>query len=140
MLRQLKRGTRGSAVLLLAALVSRCEAAPPDVPVGTWTLRCTSPDGKARSCVVTVRREGDTLKGTYTADGVTRAAREISFARGVLSIRVDGQFAGQHYGLTYKGKPVGDSLRGTVRWSYGFAAGSFAFEGERVGEKLAATP
>jgi hypothetical protein len=142
MFRHLKIGTTGSAVFLLAsvALALPCEAAPPGDPVGIWKLRCVAPDGKARACVVAIRREGEALKGIYTTDGQTREAKEVVFAQGVLSIRVDGQFAGQVYGLTYSGKPAGDALRGTVRWSYGIARGSFAFEGERIGQDVAAAP
>ena len=116
----------GALALLLIA------ASPASDPVGTWKLKSVSPDGKDRACLVKVVREGDRLKGTYIADGETRPAKDVAFANGVMSITVDGHFAGQVYGLTYKGKPAGDSLQGKVCWSYGIASGSFAFEGERV--------
>jgi hypothetical protein len=103
-----------------------------DDPVGAWKLKCVSPDGKARECVVTVLREGSSLKGLYTADGATQAAKNIAFEEGLLVLEVDGKFAGQRYGLTYKGIPRGDALQGTVRWSYGWASGTFPFDGERV--------
>lgn len=118
--------TTGALTLLLLA------AAPAGDPVGTWKLKCVSPDGKDRSCLVRVVRQGGRLHGTYTVDGETRPAKGVAFEDGVLSIAVDGHFAGQAYGLTYTGRPAGDSLRGSVRWSYGIAAGSFTFEGERV--------
>ena len=118
----------------LAAVAFLLLAAPclADEPVGTWKLKCVSPDGKDRSCLVKVAREGGRLTGTYVADGETRPVKEVSFVDGVMSIAVDGHFAGQVYGLTYRARPAGGALRGTVRWSYGIAAGSFAFEGERV--------
>jgi hypothetical protein len=106
-------------------------------PVGAWTLKCVSPDGKQRECVVTVYREGSDLKGDYVADGVTQPAKNVIFEDGVLSVQVDGKFAGQSYGLTYKGVPRGDSLQGLVRWSFGWATGSFAFEGERIKQQVA---
>ena len=106
-------------------------------PVGAWKLRCVSPDGKQRECVVTVYREGSALKGDYAADGVTRPAKNVVFDDGVLNIDVDGKFAGQSYGLTYKGVPRGDALQGSVRWSFGWASGSFAFEGERIKRQVA---
>jgi len=106
-------------------------------PVGAWKLRCISPDGKQRECVVTVYREGAALKGDYAANGVTRPAKNVAFDDGVLSVDVDGEFAGQAYGLTYKGVPRGDSLQGLVRWSYRWASGSFAFEGERIEQQVA---
>src|SRR3954470_8958895 len=97
MSRHLKIGTTGSALFLLANLTLPlpCEAAPPGDPTGVWKLKCVSPDGKARSCVVTLRREGEALKGTYTADGETRDAKEVVFDQGVLSISVGGRFAGR---------------------------------------------
>ena len=106
-------------------------------PVGAWKLRCVSPDGKQRECVVTVYREGSALKGDYAADGVTRPAKNVVFDDGVLSVDVDGKFAGQSYGLTYKGVPRGDALQGLVRWSFGWASGTFAFEGERIKQQVA---
>jgi hypothetical protein len=111
-----------------------------DDPVGAWVLKCVSPDGKRRECVVTVFKEGAILKGLYTADGETRPARNVAFDEGLLSIDVDGKFAGQTYGLTYKGVPREDSLEGTVRFSFGWASGSFAFEGERIEQQVASAP
>ena len=103
-------------------------------------LKCVSPDGKPRECVLTVFREGATLKGNYTVDGVTRPAKNVVFDEGVLSVEVEGKFAGQVYGLIYKGTPRGDALQGCVRWSFGWASGSIAFEGERIEQQVASTP
>jgi hypothetical protein len=142
MLRGLPPGARGASIILLATFVAtaRCVEALPDDPTGAWKLKCVPPDGKARECIVIVAREGKSLQGTYSADGVKRAVKEIAFDRGILSVRVDGEFAGQSYGLTYRGKPAGDTLCGTVRWSYGWASGSFAFEGERIAQTVATDP
>ena len=106
-------------------------------PVGAWIFRSVSPDGKHRECVVTVYREGAALKGDYAADGVTRPAENVAFDDGVLTIAVDGKFAGQTYRLTYEGVPRGDALQGLVRFSYRWASGSFAFEGERIEQEVA---
>jgi hypothetical protein len=109
-------------------------------PVGAWKLKCVSPDGKPRECIVTVFRDGAALKGNCTAEGVTRPAKSVVFDEGILSVEVDGKFAGQAYGLTYKGVPRGDALQGSVRWSYGWASGSLAFEGERIEQQVASAP
>jgi hypothetical protein len=109
-------------------------------PIGAWKLTCVSPDGKDRECVVGVSRAGKGWKGTYQADGETRSAKDVAFEGDVLSIGVDGKFAGQVYRLTYEGKPQGDIFNGTVRWTYGWASGSFPFRGERVVEQVASTP
>ncbi len=106
-------------------------------PVGVWRLKCTPPDGKARECVVAVSRAGGSLRGEYTADGVTRPARRVVFEEGVLVLEVDGQFAGKSYALTYKGAPRGNALQGMVRFTFGWASGSFAFDGERIEEDVA---
>jgi hypothetical protein len=133
----LTRHTVGFAVVLMAAysFVPACEAAPPEDAVGRWKLTCVCPDGKSRDCMINVIREGRALRATYEIDGVTRAARSVAFDRGILSIEVDGTFAGSKYGLTYRGKPEGDTIRGDVHWTYTWASGSFAFTGERVKEK-----
>lgn len=142
MLRALKHATCGFSVVLLAACAAtpRGEAASPEDPVGTWKLKCVSPDGKSRECVVVISREGKALKGSCTADGVKRPVKNAVFDQGVLSVRVDGEYVGQSYGLVYKGKPVGDTLRGKAHWTYGWASGSFAFAGERVAAKIVAAP
>lgn len=116
------------------ALASTCAAGPVDDgdPVGTWKLSCVCPDGKSRECVITVLRQDQSLKATYKSNGVTRAARAVSFDRGILSVKVDGDFAGSTYVLTYRGKPGRDSMRGDVNWSYLWASGSFTFKGERI--------
>jgi hypothetical protein len=106
-------------------------------PVGAWKFTSVSPDGKHRECVITVYKEGAALRGDYAADGVTRPAKNVAFDDGVLSVDVDGKFAGQTYGLTYRGIPRGDALQGTVRFSFGWASGSFAFEGERIQQEVA---
>jgi hypothetical protein len=106
-------------------------------PVGAWKMKCVPPDGKPRECVITIYREREDLKGNYTADGVTRPAKTAVFDAGVLTVEVDGTFAGQVYGLTYKGTPRGNALHGSARWSYGWASGSFAFDGERIEQRVA---
>jgi len=106
-------------------------------PVGAWKLKCMPPDGKPRECVVTISRAESGLQGEYAADGRTRPVRKVAFDEGILSLEVDGQFAGQSYGLIYKGIPRGDALHGTVRWSFGWATGSFAFQGERIEQEVA---
>jgi hypothetical protein len=108
--------------------------------VDAWKLKCVSPDGKPRECIVTVFRDGAALKGDYTADGVTRPAKNVVFDEGILSVEVDGKFAGQAYGLTYNGTPRGDALEGSVRWSYGWVSGSFACEGERIEQTVRSAP
>ena len=108
-------------------------------PVGTWRLRCVSPDGKKRECIVSLVRKAADLDGDYTADGVTRPVKKVAFEEGVLSVEVEGRFAGQAYGLTYMGAPRGDSLQGSVRWSFNWASVSFPFDGERVEQQVASS-
>jgi hypothetical protein len=108
-------------------------------PVGTWKLRCVSPDGKNRECIVSLVHKAADVDGDYTADGVTRPVKKVAFEDGVLSVEVEGRFAGRAYGLTYVGTPRGDALQGSVRWSFGWASGSFPFEGERVGQQVASS-
>jgi hypothetical protein len=107
--------------------------------LGAWKLKYTSPDRKARECVIAISKEGTALRGNYSADRTTRAARDVGFDRGEVTFWVDGVYAGQAYTLTYKGKPRGDVLRGVVRWKYGWASGSFNFEGKRIPQRVATT-
>jgi hypothetical protein len=110
-----------------------------DPVAGAWRLRCISPDGKPRECVIAIFREQSSLKGRYAPDGEmndARPAKDVRFDNGILQVAVDGKFAGQTYGLTYSGTPKGDTLQGTVRWSFGWASGTFPFEGERVSAEV----
>jgi hypothetical protein len=134
----------GATCILLAACTASTGGDADDKkagdPVGVWKLTCVSPDGKPRECILTLAREASILKGTYKADGAVRSALDVVFSAGVLSFRIDGRFAGQKYILVYRGKPRGDSLSGTVRWSYGWATGTMPFRGERVVEQVASSP
>jgi hypothetical protein len=129
----------GLSIIVLGSMLAPAGAASYEDPVGTWKLNCTPPDGKPRHCLVAVTREGQTLKGTYTSEGVTRPVEAIAFDGGELRVRVNGEFGGLAYSLTYRGRPAGDALAGSVRWSYGIAGGSFAFEGERIRQKAASS-
>ena len=46
-------------------------------PIGAWKLKCVSPDGKDRECIVSVSRDGKGWTGTYQADGETRPAKDV---------------------------------------------------------------
>ena len=111
-----------------------------DDPVGSWKLKFVSADGKTRESVLTLFREGTALRGNYTADSMTRAARDVAYARGELRFSVDGVYAGQNYTLTYKGRHRGEDLRGAVRWKFGLLSGSYDFQGVRLGGQVAANP
>jgi hypothetical protein len=102
--------------------------------LGTWKLAYTSPDGKARQCVVAVSRAGTVLRGDYWDGKMTRPANNVGVDRGELSFWVDGKYVGKVYTLTYKGRIRGDrdTLRGAVHWKYGWASGSFDFVGKRL--------
>jgi hypothetical protein len=132
MLRTGMSAVRALLAMLALGIVAPGEAGEPNDPVGVWKFRSVCPDGKRRECLVTVFREHTALRGTYAAQGATRPAKDVVFDRGVLSVRVDGDFAGQAYELTYKGRPQADTLSGTVRWTYRWVSGSFAFDGERI--------
>jgi len=108
--------------------------------LGVWKLTYTSPDGKARECVLALYREGSLLKGDYSVGKSTRPANNVGFERGELSFWIDGEYAGQVYTLTYKGKPRGEALRGAVHWKFGWASGSFDFVGERIAQRVATNP
>jgi hypothetical protein len=111
-----------------------------DDVLGTWKLKCTSPDGKARDSVLVLRREGTVLKGDLWDGKTTRPVRYAGFERGELSFAVDGKYAGRVYTVTYKGRPQGDALHGAVHWKYGWASGSFGFVGQRVPQSVATIP
>jgi hypothetical protein len=130
------------ATCALALVTTRGEAGDPqpDLLLGAWKLKCTSPDGKARECILVLSREGTLLKGDYVVGKTTRPARYVEFDRGELRFLVDGKYAGQVYTLIYKGRPRGNALQGAVHWKYGWASGSIDFTGERITQSVAEIP
>jgi hypothetical protein len=122
----------------LMPVSSEAGAPQADDLLGAWKLKYTSPDGKARQCVVALSREGAVLRADYSDAKATRPARNVAFERGELSFWVDGKYAGQVYTLTYRGRPRGNTLRGAVHWKYGWASGSLDFVGERITRSVAA--
>src|SRR5262245_47159900 len=132
MLRGLSRCVCGPILVLLLTIPALCSADCPEEPVGTWALKSFCPDGKTRSCLVILFKEESELKANYVSEGESRPAKAVLFERGILTLRVDGRYGGQTYGLTYKGKPAQGKIKGTVTWSYQWFSGSFLFEGEHV--------
>jgi hypothetical protein len=108
--------------------------------LGSWKLTYTSPDGKARDCVIALSRDGAVLRADYWDGKTTRPANGVSVDRGELSFWVDGKYVGKVYTLTYKGRRSGSALRGAVHWKYGWASGSFDFVGKRLDRRVAAMP
>src|SRR5262245_45864086 len=108
--------------------------------LGSWKLNYTSPDGKARECVITLSRAGAGLRGDYWDGATTRLANDVGIDRGELSFWVDGKHDRRAYKLTYKGRRKGDTLRGAVYWKYGWWSGSFDFTGKRLAKRVAVMP
>jgi hypothetical protein len=108
--------------------------------LGAWRLTSTSPDGKARECVIALSWQGTVLRGDYWDGKTTRPANDVGVERGELSFWVDGKYLGKVYTLTYKGRRTGDALRGAVHYKYGWASGSFDFVGQRLSRRVATMP
>ena len=144
-MRHFMRGLAGLLTCVFAACVvgvfsngGAAEESKANDLVGSWKLKFVSSDGQTRESVLTLTREGTALKGNYTADSVTRMAKDLGYERGELTFRVDGEYLGKTYTLTYKGRPQGDVFRGAVRWKFGLVSGSFDFEGQRVTREVVA--
>jgi hypothetical protein len=134
--------TLGLSTYLLAAVpvggaTGNSEA---DGLLGAWRLNYTSPDGKARECIIALSHDGTALRGDYWDGKTTRPANSVALDRGELSFWVDGRYAGRRYTLTYKGRRNGDALRGAVHWKYGWASGSMDFVGKRIVTVSSARP
>ena len=109
--------------------------------LGAWKLKCTSPDGKPRECILVVSREGAVLRGDYSVGRTTKPARYVVFERGELIFGLDGKYAGQVYTVTYKERPreqLAPGWRSTRK--YGWASGSFDFLGEGIAQGVATNP
>lgn len=103
--------------------------------LGTWKLKVTTEDGNSFEPTVTFTKDGDKLKGAYSSQWGDRDAENVLLKDNVLSFEISGETAEDVFLVTYKGRPRGDSITGTLEYDFGGQSGTRPFKGQRQEEK-----
>ena len=103
--------------------------------LGTWNFKITTNNGRVIETSLKLAKDGEKLKGTYTARNRDIEAEQVTLKDNLLSFRVTREGDGRKFVATYKGKPIGDSIKGTVDYKIDDRSGSAGFEGKLVKQK-----
>ncbi len=103
---------------------------PADV-AGTWKFKVTAENGEVMEPSIKLSVEGDSLKGAYTSRFGEFEAKEIAIKDGQLTFVIGGEYEGQKWRVTYKGKPRGDAIKGKIDFDFSGNTGTVDFEGQR---------
>jgi hypothetical protein len=103
--------------------------------LGTWQFRVETQDGNVIEPKLTLTKEGDKVKGHYSSPFGEREPMEIKVENNQLSFFISGERDGNAFKITYKGKPRGQSITGTVDFDFGGQTGTIDFSGKRIPEK-----
>jgi len=110
--------------------------APADV-VGTWKFRVVLPNGDVVEPSLKLVQKDKALSGVYTSRIGDIEAKNIAIKGGQLTFGISGENDGNQWKVTYKGKPRGNSIKGTIDYDFGGNTGTVDFAGKRAAEKKA---
>ena len=109
-----------------------------DDVIGAWKMRIDA-GGTILEPVVTITKDGDTLKASYASTGasgeeVVIDAKDVKIEKNQLCFGVETEFQGTNIKADYKGRPYGDKIDGTIDYVLGSNEGVIDFTGERQAE------
>jgi hypothetical protein len=111
-----------------------------DAILGKWKLKLETPQGEIEP-ELTITQEGDELKGHYVSPFGEREAKDLKFADGELSWRLEADDDDEFdFEIIYRGKPDGDKITGTNEYDFGGETGTMEFTGERTPPDSEAKP
>ncbi len=103
--------------------------------LGTWKFKVTTDEGETFEPSITFTLDGDQLKGAFSSPWGDRDAKKVELKDNVVSFEISGKTEDNDFLVIYKGKPRGDSIKGTVEYDFGGNTGTIAFEGRRQVDK-----
>ncbi|MCZ6794088.1 MAG: hypothetical protein O7J95_10810 [Planctomycetota bacterium] len=104
--------------------------------LGLWKLKFAGRDAETIETSIKVSKDGDKLTGLYTSPRRERQAQNVTLKDGELSFEIKGETEeGTSYFVTYRGKPRGNSIKGTLTFKFGDNEGTREFVGEREAKK-----
>ena len=107
-----------------------------DDVVGTWKLRIDT-NGQLLEPVVTISKEGDTLKARYKSGGTTELAldaQKVRIDKNELCFSIEADFQGTKIKADFMGRPYGDKIQGNIDYVLGSDVGEVEFTGKRQQE------
>ena len=107
--------------------------------LGVWELRLETPNGVIEPHI-TITKDDKGLHGAYVSPFGERDAKNVELKDGQLSWNISGERDGNTFKVEYRGKPQGDSIKGTLDFDFGGNTGTGDFTGKRkpLEEKKAA--
>jgi hypothetical protein len=98
---------------------------------GTWKYSITFND-QTRETTIKLKQEGEKLTGTITGrDGTESPIDEGTVKDGVVAFGVTRERDGQKFTVKYNGKLDGDTIKGTLEFSFGDQARKVDWEAKR---------
>ena len=98
--------------------------------VGTWKLRIETANGNVREPSLKLTKKGEELTGVYTGRRGDIEAKNIEIKDNQLTFEISGENDGNQWKVAYKGKPRGNSIKGTIDFDFGGNTGTVDFEGK----------
>lgn len=106
-----------------------------DDVLGTWNLRIETQNGNVREPSLTLRKDGDKLKGAYVGRSGERELKNLTLKDNRLTFEIGGERDGNTWKVKYKGMPRGNSINGTIDYDFNGNTGTIDFAGKRAAEK-----
>jgi len=103
--------------------------------VGTWRFRIETGNGNSLEPSLKLAIKGKKISGVYTSRRGDIEAKKIEIKDNQLTFEISGENDGNQWKVTYKGKPRGNSMKGTIDYDFGGNTGTVEFEGKRGSEK-----
>ncbi|HEY4231988.1 MAG TPA: hypothetical protein VGM76_01050 [Lacipirellulaceae bacterium] len=99
--------------------------------LGLWELRLETPNGVIEPHI-TITKDEKGLHGAYVSPFGERDAKNVEFKDGQLSWEISGDRDGNSFKAVYRGKPQGDTIKGTNEFDFGGNTGTADFTGKRT--------
>ena len=104
--------------------------------IGKWQLRIDA-NGNIMEPVLTVRRDGEGLKGSYSlGNEVELQAKQIKVEKNELTFTIETDYQGTTIKADFMGRPYGDNLKGTIDYVLGADVGEVDFSGKKLEESI----
>ena len=91
--------------------------------------------GGPRRLPIKFTKQDGKLKGVLTGRNRDREVKKIEIKDNQLTFEISGENDGNQWSVTYKAKPRGNSVKGTIDYDFGGNSGTIDFEGKRLPEK-----
>jgi len=121
--------------VIAVVLTATARAADEKDVVGTWKLKYDPGDGQTHEPILKITQDKAGLKAEFGEGDQKMKVKEIQLKDGELRVKVEGEYNGEAVSVAYKGKLVGDSIKGEGQWEYQGMTGTFEFEGKREAAK-----